>query len=183
MIFSESRLRVDFQKKQKRVLLGIVIGGLGGLSVLLIPMLLDLMPAVDIADFDQRISFGLANCLGLAIAMVIPIMIVAYQRLKNPEAIDGQTDVTGSIEINLRIIQNTLEQTLLAAIAYMAFSCFAPINHLGLLPIVLCWWLFCRLLFAVGYHLGDNARAIGFAGSCLSTLWLLVCDVIYLINW
>ena len=173
---------MEFEQKQKRVKLGIAIGGIGGLLVLFVPLVFNIVPDIAIDNFEQRISLGVASCLALTIALAIPVMIVAHQRLTNPDAIDGQTNIAGSIAINLRIIQNTLEQTVLAAIAFLAFACFAPDSHLGLLPIITGWWLLCRLLFSVGYHLGDNARAFGFAGSYLGTVWLLILDFFYLIT-
>lgn len=171
-----------FKIKAKRVATGVVVGAILALLILFIPLYFDLGVTVKATDLASRIAFGFRNCFVLGACLAIVILIIARQRQTNPQAIDGQTTLKGSIEINRRILQNTLEQVVVAFIAYMTFVVVAPSTHLGILPIFAGWWVICRLLFFVGYHAGDNARAIGFASTFEATVILLIYDAWYLLS-
>jgi uncharacterized MAPEG superfamily protein len=71
------------------------------------------------------------------------------------------------------LIQNTLEQTVLAAFAYGAWLLIPPAG--GARTVALCACLFSvgRLLFFVGYARGAAARSLGFALTFYPTVGLI----------
>lgn len=96
-------------------------------------------------------------CLMAAIGMV------SARRFFTRAGIEGGAAPLGSaLEIDLRIVTNTAEQALLAAIAYLAFSVSAPLEQLGLIPPAAIAFAIGRLAFAIGYHIHPLARAFGF---------------------
>lgn len=61
------------------------------------------------------------------------------------------------------ILQNTLEQTVLAMVVYLLWILMTPSAWLSALPLSACCFLAGRILFVRGYHKGAVSRALGFA--------------------
>jgi hypothetical protein len=94
------------------------------------------------------------------------------------DAIDGtRSPLSHSLEINLRYNQNTLEQTLLAAIAWMNLSVVLPQERLVLIPAAAILFGFGRATFWIGYLIYPMARAFGMVLTALPTIaayvWLV----------
>ena len=87
------------------------------------------------------------------------------------DAIDGtRTPANYGLEINLRYNQNTLEQTMLAAIAWTGLALTLPHNRLVLIPAMACLFAIGRLTFWIGYLLHPMARAFGMVLTIMPTL-------------
>lgn len=94
------------------------------------------------------------------------------------DAIDGtRSPLSHSLEINLRYNQNTLEQTVLAAIAWMNLSVLLPHERLVLIPAAAFLFGFGRAAFWIGYLIYPTARAFGMVLTALPTItayvWLV----------
>lgn len=109
------------------------------------------------------------GCLLLAIGMV------AARRFFTRAGIEGGVAPAGSaLEIDLRVVTNTAEQVLLAAIGYLAFAVTAPLEQLGLIPAAAMAFAIGRVAFAVGYHVHPLARAFGFGLTFYPTVVIYV---------
>jgi hypothetical protein len=87
------------------------------------------------------------------------------------DAIDGtRTPSSHSLEINLRYNQNTVEQTLLAAIAWGGLSQALPHHDLVLIPAMAALFLVGRLTFWIGYALHPMARTFGMTLTAFPTI-------------
>jgi hypothetical protein len=138
-------------------------------------------PVPHVESLADRLAFGIRCDVFCAAVLGMAIGLVTYRRLTNETAIDGQTSPGGATEIDLRVLQNTLEQFVLAAAAHMAFVVVAPIRYLATLPFMVGYWVVARMLFFFGYHQGENARALGFAATFIPTVGYLVFDVACLV--
>jgi len=103
---------------------------------------------------------------------------VAGRRGFMPDAIEGtRTPSSPSFEINLRYNQNTLEQTVLAAIAWTGLALALPHDQLPLIPAMAFTFGFGRLTFWIGYLLHPLGRAFGMVLTVLPTIlayiWLV----------
>jgi len=85
---------------------------------------------------------------------------VARRRFASPAAIDGG-DADPAVDIANAILRNTIEQAVLALLAYAALALVMPAARL---PIALSVAMFSagRLLFWSGYRDGAASRALGF---------------------
>jgi hypothetical protein len=95
-----------------------------------------------------------------------------------PDAIDGtRTPTIHSLEINLRYNQNTVEQIILAAIAWIGLSIVVPIERLVLIPAMAILFGIGRIAFWIGYIVTPIDRAFGMVVTVLPTigalLWLM----------
>jgi hypothetical protein len=118
--------------------------------------------------------------LAIGVWLLAAIGLLARHRFFTPADIDGSglTAGTDKARVLQAVLQNTLEQTVLAALAYLAFALLAPAQFLGALPAAAA--LFCagRALFWHGYAKGAAARALGFALTFYSTVLLFLATVI-----
>jgi hypothetical protein len=98
-------------------------------------------------------------------------VVAAGRRGFIPVAIDGtRTPANHGLEINLRYNQNTLEQTVLAAIAWVGLALALPTDRLVVIPAMATLFLLGRLTFWVGYRINPLGRAFGMVLTILPTL-------------
>lgn len=103
------------------------------------------------------------------------IGVTANRRFFSPEAIDGGRPAADHfLEINLRYNQNTLEQTVLAAIAWTGLAVAVPERSAALIPVLAGLFVAGRLSFWIGYLMAPWARAFGLALTFYPTAGTLV---------
>jgi len=119
-------------------------------------------PAV--ADTAGRLAFAAQWLLVPGFTLIVGIGAAANRRFFVPDAIDGNPE-TGNraLDINLRYNRNTLEQTVLAAIAWIGLALVLPEARLALIPELAIAFAIGRALFWLGYLAAPWARAFGFA--------------------
>jgi hypothetical protein len=94
------------------------------------------------------------------------------------DAIDGtRTPLSHSLEINLRYNHNTVEQTMLAAIAWTSLSLTLPRERLCLIPAMAAAFVLGRITFWIGYLVLPMGRAFGMTLTAVPSVtaygWLL----------
>ena len=153
-------------EKQKGVVRNIIpaailtVVGLGGVTLLL-PM--SMLP---VDEAGARIAWALKWALLPVLTLMISIMRVANYRFSSPEDIDGSglTDGTAQVRVLRAVLQNTLEQTILAVAAYAIWAAVMPYAWLRLIAVAGLLFVAGRVLFARGYapncatHLFDWTR-------------------------
>jgi hypothetical protein len=122
-----------------------------------------------------RLVFALkCDCVALLFCFVLGIEAVAHERLRSP-AIDPLTGYTTKrMTINLRYLQNTLEQLLvfLPGLLGLAYYCTdgAAMRAVAATTLV---WIAGRFAFWIGYHQGGLHRAAGAPSMLLGMAMLL----------
>ena len=125
-------------------------------------------PAAD--DPQARVDYALTWLLLPGIALLIGI-VGAARRGFYPDAIDGtRTPASPALEINLRYNQNTVEQLLLAAIAWLGLALRLPHQLLFVIPAMAVLFLVGRITFFAGYLIYPVARAYGMVLTIVPTL-------------
>jgi hypothetical protein len=157
------------------------IGSAAALAVLLIfhhvaPRLLAGL-ALPRDDASDRLAFA-ARWLVAPGATLLAGVWAAARRGFYPDAIDGtRTPANPALEINLRYNQNTLEQLVLAAIAWAALAVTVPIGSLYLIPAMAITFVIGRITFWIGYLIYPTGRAFGMVLTILPTIaayaWLI----------
>jgi len=111
-----------------------------------------------------RLSAPVASALA-ALALVVCIADIAKKRFFDADVIEGAAyDKPGSaVAVDKAVLQNTLEQTVLAVIAYNGLTAVAPGLGPVLLPVLVSLFLVGRVFFIFGYREGAGGRAFGFA--------------------
>jgi hypothetical protein len=131
--------------------------------------------SVDAAWQSDRFALG-AVCAGAAALALLPCVLrVALFRFFSDADRPGEglAPTPGRrLRVLRAITQNTLEQTVLAALGYFAFTAAAPADALMLAPASVALFLLGRLAFAIGYAHGASGRAFGFVITMLPTAML-----------
>ena len=131
-------------------------------------------PAGD--DIQARLGFVLTWLLLPGLSLLIGV-VGAARRGFYADAIDGtRTPQSPALEINLRYNTNTVEQVLLAAIAWSGLALQLPHAQLYLIPVLAVIFFIGRLAFFVGYLITPMGRTYGMVLTVLPTyiayLWL-----------
>jgi hypothetical protein len=132
------------------------------------------LPANDLAS---RLTFTAHWMLLPGLCLLVGV-VVAGRRGFIPDAIDGtRTPTSRGLEINLRYNQNTVEQTVLACIAWTGLATSLPLAHLVLIPAMATLFTIGRAAFWVGYLIYPMGRAFGMVLTVVPTIasyaWLL----------
>lgn len=140
-------------------------GAAGAIAVVLVcwanaPILLSgiTVPADDVAS---RLAFAVGWLL-LPGWCLLAGVFGASRRGFYADAIEGtRTPSARTLEINLRYNQNTIEQTVLAAIAWLGLAVVLPHDQLNLIAGIAILFAVGRITFWIGYLLHPMARTFG----------------------
>lgn len=152
---------------------GVAAGMAGGLATTVAIFLWPGLPSVP-ADTDARIALWLACSLAASVWLLVAVGRLAGHRFFTPADIDGGglTEGTPKAKLLQTLIQNTLEQCLLAIPAYGAWLWLAPEGRRGLVVLCAACFALGRLLFFAGYARGAPFRALGFTLTFYPTVGL-----------
>jgi hypothetical protein len=137
-----------------------------------------LAPTPAAPDLATRLAFALQwLTVPGALLLASTLVTMSFRLLSTEEALHGtRTPQSRFLEICLRVNQNTLEQTVLAAIAWCGLAVALPAEQLGVVPVLAALFAVGRVLFWIGYQIHPVARAIGFGLTALPTavaiIWL-----------
>lgn len=121
---------------------------------------------------------------GLLLACLIMVIgNLARHRFMTPADIDGSglTAGTDRAHVYQAILQNTLEQTVIAVLAHLFWAAVMPYGAQGALPVAVVLFVIGRFCFARGYAGGAGARAFGFALTFYPTVILTVSALLWTI--
>ncbi|WP_372782969.1 MAPEG family protein [Phenylobacterium sp.] len=127
----------------------------------------------------ERLAMALRWLLVPGLCLLAGLGATANRRFFSSEAIDGEPPSRpGAFEINLRYNTNTLEQTVLAAIAWSGLALALPARDLSLIPALAGLFAVGRAAFWIGYLYAPWARAFGlgltFYPTAAALIWLAV---------
>lgn len=122
------------------------------------PVLADL--PIDVA---HRLAFAAVVFALPCFMLLVAVFMVSSTRRFSPEDIGGQAAGPPSerLAIKSAFLQNTLEQTVLAAGFYFALAAVAGGAWLALLPVAAGLFVVGRVLFYRGYPRGAQGRSLG----------------------
>jgi hypothetical protein len=110
----------------------------------------------------ERLTLAVRWLLVPGFCLLVGVGFTANRRFFSAEAIDGgPPGAPGAFEINLRYNTNTLEQTVLAAIAWTGLALALPAKDLELIPALAGLFAAGRAAFWLGYLYAPWARAFG----------------------
>ena len=162
--------------KQKGVLRGMLFGLVCAIWLIIFGIKLNPLGYPFDISLEQRLRMATKCSIPIAIIFAVSIGRLAKHRFFTPSDIDGSglTQASAQAQILQSIIQNTLEQGLLAAISYLSWSVLMPGNLLSVVPLAAVAFGVGRILFVIGYGYGAPARALGFTLSFYVTNGMLV---------
>ena len=163
-------------KKQNGVLKGMGLGMSIALSIVCLGSYLNPFGYQESISLSSQLNVLASSLLVPAFFLAIAIGRLAKHRFFTPEDIDGGGLSVGSKQARVlqSLLQNTVEQTLLASLVYCAWLAVMPATFLSTVPIAALAFGLGRILFFTGYHKGAPSRAIGFTLSFYPALVMFV---------
>jgi hypothetical protein len=174
----------DLHYEQRGVIRGVVLAILVGTVVLLGGYLFAPFPWRGYANVGERIALALRVDIIVFAWLIAAVANVGNRRFFSRDDIQGAGFYPPSerIAIPVAILQNTLEQTVLAMGAHLSLATVLIGQELVLLPLLALLFCVGRAAFWVGYRGGAGQRAFGFALTFYPTLVAYVLAIIVLIR-
>lgn len=166
---------VELTEKQRGVVRGVIpAAALAVVGMGAVPLLLpaSVLPS---DEAGARLAWAMQWALLPMLTLMISIMRVANYRFASPQDIDGSglTSGTPAIQILRAVLQNTLEQAVLAVLAYCIWSVTMPLRWLGTIPAAAGLFVAGRIVFTLGYARGAAGRATGFGLTAYPTFGMM----------
>jgi len=123
----------------------------------------------------DRLVFALKCCaVAILFSLVMGVEAVAHERLRSP-AIDPLAGYeTRRMRVNLRYLQNTLEQLVVFVPGLLGLAAYSPdgsaMRRVVAATVV---WIAARIAFWIGYHRSSAERGYGAPGVIVGMLMLL----------
>jgi hypothetical protein len=162
---------------QKGVLKGVIAGALIALIVIGTGATFNPFDYEPDITVTKRLSIAVSSGMFVSLFLAISIGRLAKHRFFDPESINGGGLTPGSPDAMLlqSLLQNTLEQVVLAFSVYLAWALIMPSSWLSVIPLAAITFGVGRILFYVGYRNGAPSRALGFALTFYPSVGMLVC--------
>lgn len=181
---TRSLRRADLHYEQRRVIRGVVLAILVGAVVLLGGYLFVPFSFHGTTNVAERIALALRFDILVFGCLIAAIVNVGNGRFFSRDDIQGAGFYPPSerIAIPVAILQNTLEQTVLAVGAHLILATMLMGQELVLLPLLALLFCVGRAAFWVGYPGGAGQRAFGFALTFYPTLIAYLLAIVLLIR-
>ena len=120
----------------------------------------------------ERLVFALRADVWLLVWLAICVRAVSKGRFQSPSDITGSASGPPSAGLAVRaaVLQNSLEQTVLAVGAHLVLATLLRGPELRLIALLVALYLIGRVTFAWGYARQPVARAFGMAVTGVSTV-------------
>ena len=133
-------------------------------------------------DLESRLRLAAGSCMVLIVSLAIAIGRLAKHRFLTPADMDGAAGGAGSARARIlqSLLQNTLEQAVLAGGTYLCWSVWMPPQWLSVPPVAAIAFGIGRIFFFVGYEKGAPGRAFGFALTFYPSVLMLAVLIVYI---
>ena len=123
-------------------------------------------------DAGERIAFALKADIAVFLWLAGCVRAVSSGRFNSPADIRGSAYAPPSpaIAVKVAVLQNSLEQTVLAVGAHLCLAAVVRGPELVLVPVLVLLYLVGRVCFVAGYPRGAAGRAFGMALTGVSTV-------------
>jgi hypothetical protein len=164
----------DWRKERRSGIAAIAVSG--AVSIVLWFALMRLLPPLTgMDDAGARMLVAL-KCVVVAtlFALVAGVEAVAHERLQSDAFDPLAGHQTKRLQVNLRYLQNTLEQTLIFAVALFGLAAYMTSGEaMRAVPAVTVIWVVNRYAFWIGYHRSAAMRGLGAPSMAVSLIVLL----------
>ena len=119
-----------------------------------------------------RYAFALQADVFVLLSLVAAVARVANARFFSPEDIAGAglSEPSTRLRVPLAVLQNTLEQAVLAVGAHLALASLLDGAEMALIPLLVALFCIGRAAFWLGYSGGAARRAFGFGTTFYPTV-------------
>ncbi len=173
------RARTDFPTTQRAILIWVLAGTV--LGWLLFAVLVGMIIGPRAAQTADRLAYAAAWLLPIAILIFVMTMATGLGRFFGGGADPTLNADSRYVDICRRSLANTVEQSLVFALAALTMAAVTPAGQLGLLGSLAILFVIARLAFWFGYLRHPLYREAGMALTFEINLVIIVWDIVHLI--
>jgi uncharacterized MAPEG superfamily protein len=161
----------------------IVIGALAGsvLGWLLFALIFGLFIGPRAAQTADRLAYAAAWLLPIAIVLFAMTMATGLGRAFTRSGDPTVGADSRYVDISRRVLTNSVEQSLVFALAALAMAAVTPAGQLGLLGSLTILFVVARVAFWIGYLIHPFYRYAGFALTAEVNIVILVWDLVHVV--
>ena len=136
-------------------------------------------PVSGMEALESRLIFAFkCCCLATLFCFALGIEAVAHERLQSAAFDPLAGHMTRRLQVNLRYLQNTLEQLVIFAVGLFGLALYsADGGEMRMVSATTTVWILARFAFWAGYHRSAAMRGIGAPGVMVSLLVLIYVGV------
>lgn len=174
-----TRVRSDESPHARRTVLISVVAGTV-LGWLLFALLLGLVIGPRAAQTADRLSYAAAWLLPISLVLFLMTVATGLGRFFSNQADPTLAADSRYVDISRRVLTNTVEQSLIFALAALAMAALTPAGQLGLLGALVILFVIARLAFWIGYLRQPLYRYAGMALTFEINAVIIVWDIVHL---
>ncbi len=123
-----------------------------------------------LANAADRLSYAVQLLVGVSV-LILLMVSACFRVFDTATAEDPFANAESSAwRIHQRVLQNTVEQTLIFVPALLALAVRIDAAHTHILPLLVALWCAGRLLFWIGYRINPMLRGPGFEWTLFSSV-------------
>lgn len=164
---------------QRAVVIWVLAGSV--LGWLLFALILGLVIGPRAAQTADRLAYAAAWMLPIAILLFVMTLATGLGRFFGGGADPTLNADSRYVDICRRSLTNTVEQSLVFALAALAMAAVTPAGQLGLLGALVILFVIARLAFWIGYLRHPLYREAGMALTFEINLVIIVWDIVHLL--
>lgn len=132
-------------------------------------------PIAGMAALSARMLFALkCCCFAVLFSFAMGVEAVAHERLQSAAFDPLAGHQTRRLQVNLRYLQNTLEQFVIFAAGLFGLTAYSPDGEaMRAVLATTVVWILARVAFWIGYHRSAAMRGVGAPGVMVSLLVLV----------
>jgi uncharacterized MAPEG superfamily protein len=159
----------------------VVIGALAGtvLGWLLFALIVGLFVGPRAAQTADRLAYAAAWLLPVAILLFAMTMATGFGRAVTRNGDPTARGDSRYVDISRRVLTNSVEQSLVFALAALTMGAVTPAGQLGLLGSLTILFVIARIAFWIGYLIQPVYRYAGFALTAEINIVILVWDLVH----
>jgi hypothetical protein len=164
----------DWRRERRSGTVAIAIAGAASL-LLWFALYHSLPPLKGMDDIGARFLVAL-KCLAVAtlFALVAGVEAVAHERLQSNAFDPLAGHQTRRLEVNLRVLQNTLEQIVIFGVGLFGLAAYLSNGEaMRAVPATTIVWLLNRFAFWIGYHRSAAMRGLGAPSMAIGLVMLI----------
>lgn len=169
-------------KREQRV---VAVGAASGVVAMAASILLltNALPAPNVTDeISARLAYALAANVFAVLPFFIMLIIVSNERFLS-NAIDPTLHAESArMEIDGRVVENTLQQNFVFFVATLALSTVVPFQYLQVILACALVFVVARCLFWLGYRMHPLYRAPGMSATAYLNLGIIAYVLYHLIT-
>jgi len=150
------------------------------LMVLSVWVLTSLLPQPDITDtVAERLAYALKANMVAVVPLFVMIITIANSRFLSDAIDPTRRAESRSMQIDGRVVDNTLQQNFVFAVTSLAVSTFVPFHNLQVVWACAIVFIVARCAFWLGYRINPLYRAPGMSATAYMNLGMILYGFYY----